>query len=141
MVTARPGAVPDRSRKLKKVGSRAGLLATCRGLETPLQLQELLAHPGRSAARRPERGLDLNPLPHGPTGDYRIRQGRDWKALLEELDTPLRRRRYVRDFYEHRLLASQYSFEEEDYDFMTEPQQARVSGSAKISYAVWPALK
>ena len=24
-----------------------------------------------------ERGLSLNPLPHGPTGDYRIRQGRD----------------------------------------------------------------
>ncbi len=32
-----------------------------------------------------------------------------------------RRRRYVRDFYEHRLLASQYSFAEEDYDFMVEP--------------------
>ena len=27
----------------------------------------------------------------------------------------------MRDFYEHRLLASQYSFEESDYDFMTEP--------------------
>jgi len=68
-----------------------------------------------------ERGLGMNPLEHGPTGDYRIRQGRDWQELLEELDTPARRRRYVRDFYEHRLLASQYSFEEDDYDFMTEP--------------------
>jgi pimeloyl-ACP methyl ester carboxylesterase len=68
-----------------------------------------------------ERGLSLVPLEHGPTGDYRIRQGRDWKELLAELDTPARRRRYVREFYEHRLLASQYSFEEEDYDFMTEP--------------------
>jgi pimeloyl-ACP methyl ester carboxylesterase len=68
-----------------------------------------------------ERGLSLVPLEHGPTGDYRIRQGRDWKELLAELDTPARRRRYVRDFYEHRLLASQYSFEEDDYDFMTEP--------------------
>jgi len=66
-------------------------------------------------------GLGMNPLEHGPTGDYRIRQGRDWKELLAELDTPARRRRYVRDFYEHRLLASQYSFEEEDYDFMVEP--------------------
>ena len=27
-----------------------------------------------------ERGLSLNPLPHGPTGDYRIRQGRDPEA-------------------------------------------------------------
>jgi pimeloyl-ACP methyl ester carboxylesterase len=68
-----------------------------------------------------EQGLSLNPLEHGPTGDYRIRQGRDWKELLEELDTPARRRRYVRDFYEHRLLASQGSFEESDFDFMVEP--------------------
>ena len=68
-----------------------------------------------------ERGLDLNPLPHGPTGDYRIRQGRDHEQLRAELDTPERCERYVRDFYEHRLLASQYSFEEEDYAFHTEP--------------------
>ncbi len=68
-----------------------------------------------------ERGLSLTPLEHGPTGDYRIRQGRDWKALLDELDTPARRRRYVRDFYEHRLLASPHAFAEDDYDFMTEP--------------------
>jgi pimeloyl-ACP methyl ester carboxylesterase len=66
-------------------------------------------------------GLSMNPLEHGPTGDYRIRQGRDPEALLADLDTPARRRRYVRDFYEHRLLASPYSFEESDYDFMTEP--------------------
>ncbi len=68
-----------------------------------------------------ERKLDLNPLPHGPTGDYRIRQGRDPEELRAELDTPKRCRQWVRDFYEHRLLASQYSFEEADYDFMTEP--------------------
>lgn len=68
-----------------------------------------------------EHGLGLNPLEPGPTGDYRIRQGRDWKVLLEELDTPARRRRYVRDCYEHRLWASPGSFEEADYDFMTEP--------------------
>jgi len=68
-----------------------------------------------------ERGLSMVPLEHGPTGDYRIRQGRDWKELMEELDTPARRRRYVRDFYEHRLLASQGSFEEDDFDFMVEP--------------------
>jgi pimeloyl-ACP methyl ester carboxylesterase len=68
-----------------------------------------------------EHGLSLNPLPHGPTGDYRIRQGRDHEQLKAELDTPERCERYVRDFYEHRLLASQNSFEEEDYGFMTEP--------------------
>jgi pimeloyl-ACP methyl ester carboxylesterase len=79
-----------------------------------------------------ERGLSMVPLEHGPTGDYRIRQGRDWKELLLELDTPARRRRYVRDFYEHRLLASQYSFEEADYDFMTEP-----FGDARRLAAAW----
>jgi pimeloyl-ACP methyl ester carboxylesterase len=73
------------------------------------------------AAWYEERKLDLNPLPHGPTGDYRIRQGRDPDRLRAELDTPARCRQWVRDFYEHRLLASQYSFEEADYDFMTEP--------------------
>ena len=36
-----------------------------------------------------ERKLDLNPLPHGPTGDYRIRQGRDPEALRAELDLSL----------------------------------------------------
>jgi len=68
-----------------------------------------------------EHGLSMNPLEHGPTGDYRIRQGRDHQALRAELDTPKRCRQWVRDFYEHRLLASQYSFEEADFDFMVEP--------------------
>ena len=77
-------------------------------------------------------GMSMVSLEHGPTGDYRIRQGRDWKELLEDLDTPARRRRYVRDFYEHRLLASQYSFEEEDYDFMVEPFE-----DARRLYAGW----
>ena len=68
-----------------------------------------------------ERGLSMVALEDGPTGDYRIRQGRDWKELLADLDTPARRNRYIRDFYEHRLLASEGSFEEEDFDFMVEP--------------------
>lgn len=68
-----------------------------------------------------ENGLSLSPLEDGPSGDYRIRQGRDPEALLAELDTPARRRRYVRDFYEHRLWASPGSFEEADFDFMVEP--------------------
>lgn len=68
-----------------------------------------------------ERGLSMMALEDGPTGDYRVRQGRDWRELLDDLDTPTRRRRYIRDFYEHRLLASQGSFEEADFDFMVEP--------------------
>lgn len=68
-----------------------------------------------------ERGLSLMPLPDGPTGDYRIRQGRDPEALLAELDTPERRRRYLRDFYEHRLWASPGSFSDAEIDFMAEP--------------------
>ena len=66
-------------------------------------------------------GLSMDALEDGPTGDYRIRQGRNPQELLADLDTPARRRRWVRDFYEHRLLASQYSFDEDDYDFMVEP--------------------
>lgn len=68
-----------------------------------------------------ERGLSMVALADGPTGDYRIRQGRDWAELLADLDTPARRNRYIRDFYEHRLLASEGSFEEKDFEFMVEP--------------------
>lgn len=68
-----------------------------------------------------ERGITMMPLEDGPTGDYRIRQGRDSEELIAELDTPARCRRYVRDFYEHRLWAAQYTFDESDYDFMVEP--------------------
>ena len=68
-----------------------------------------------------ERGLSLMPLPDGPTGDYRIRQGRDSEALLAELDTRARRHRYLRDFYEHRLWASPGAFSDADIDFMAEP--------------------
>ena len=68
-----------------------------------------------------EHGLPLNALADGPTGDYRIRQGRDPQALIAELDTPARRRQWVRDFYEHRLLASPGSFDEASFEFMVEP--------------------
>jgi pimeloyl-ACP methyl ester carboxylesterase len=68
-----------------------------------------------------ERGLSLMPLPDGPTGDYRIRQGRYWRELMAELDSPERCRRYLRDFYEHRLWASPFSFDDEAIEFMIEP--------------------
>lgn len=68
-----------------------------------------------------ERGMAFDAMEPGPTAEYQVRQGRDWRELAADLDTPERRRRYVRDFYEHRLLASRNSFEEADYDFMSEP--------------------
>jgi pimeloyl-ACP methyl ester carboxylesterase len=68
-----------------------------------------------------ERGLSMAVLEDGPAGDYRIRQGRDPERLLAELDTTARRRQWVRDFYEHRLLASPGTFAEDDYDFMVTP--------------------
>jgi len=86
-----------------------------------------------------ENGLSMNPLEHGPTGDYRIRQGRDPEELLADLDTKARRHRYVRDFYEHRLLASQYSFEEDDYAFMAEPFEdaRRLAASWAVYQLEW----
>ena len=66
-------------------------------------------------------GLSMTPLEDGPTGDYRLRQGRDAASLRMELDSPERCHRYVRDFYEHRLWASEGAFSEEDYTFMCEP--------------------
>jgi len=79
------------------------------------------------------RGLSMVPLEDdGPTGDYRIKQGRDWKQLIAELDSEARRRQWVRDCYEHRLWASEGSFASEDIDFMTEP-----FGDAERLLASW----
>ena len=66
-------------------------------------------------------GLSMIPLEDGPSGDYRRRQGRDPEKLRAELDTPERCHRYVRDFYENRLWASEGAFEEDDFAFMCEP--------------------
>ena len=67
------------------------------------------------------RGLSMDPLPDGPTGDYRIKQGQHPDELRAELDTPRRCRQWVRDCYEHRLWASPGSFDQADLDFMDEP--------------------
>ena len=56
-----------------------------------------------------------------PETDYQHRQGNDPDALAAELDTPERRRRYIADFYGHRLWASRGAFTAADIDFMTEP--------------------
>lgn len=56
-----------------------------------------------------------------PQSDYFVRQGTDADALLAELDTPAKRRRYVAEFYGHRLWAAPGAFTSADVDFMTEP--------------------
>jgi pimeloyl-ACP methyl ester carboxylesterase len=56
-----------------------------------------------------------------PETDYQHRQGSDPDALAAELDTPERRRRYIADFYGHRLWGSRGSFTQADVEFMTEP--------------------
>ena len=56
-----------------------------------------------------------------PETDYQYRQGQEPDALAAELDTVERRRRYIADFYGHRLWASRGTFTQADVDFMTEP--------------------
>jgi len=78
-----------------------------------------------------ERGMPFESLDDHPSGNYRLRQGRDWRDTLDELNTSAQRRRYVREFYEHRLWASPYSFSDTDIEFMTEPfaEAARLAAS------------
>ena len=56
-----------------------------------------------------------------PETDYQFRQGQETDALAAELDTPARRRRYIADFYGHRLWGARGSFTRADADFMAEP--------------------
>jgi pimeloyl-ACP methyl ester carboxylesterase len=53
--------------------------------------------------------------------DYFLRQGREADALAAELDSPVRRRRYVSEFYGHRFWATPGAFSRAEVDFMTEP--------------------
>ena len=56
-----------------------------------------------------------------PETDYQYPQGQEPDILAAELDTVERRRRYIADFYGHRLWASRGTFTQADVDFMTEP--------------------
>jgi pimeloyl-ACP methyl ester carboxylesterase len=55
------------------------------------------------------------------SSDYFLRQGLEADQLLAELDTPAKRRRYVGEFYGHRLWGAPGSFDAAAVDFMTEP--------------------
>lgn len=53
--------------------------------------------------------------------DYQRRQGLHADVLVAELDTPERRRRYVGEFFGHRLWCPPDAFDEADLVFLTEP--------------------
>jgi pimeloyl-ACP methyl ester carboxylesterase len=56
-----------------------------------------------------------------PSADYFVRQGTDADGLIAELDTPAKRRRYIGEFYGHRMWAAPGTFTPEAVDFMAEP--------------------
>jgi len=71
-----------------------------------------------------EAGIDIasiRGLGDGPTADYRHRQGATPDELAAELDTVAKRRRYISEFYGHRLWASPGTFTTADAEFMAEP--------------------
>jgi pimeloyl-ACP methyl ester carboxylesterase len=53
--------------------------------------------------------------------DYQRRQGLHADALVAELATPEQRRRYIGEFYGHRLWCPPDAFDDEDLAFLTEP--------------------
>lgn len=61
------------------------------------------------------------PRPKPAIYDYQRRQGHDPDGLIAELSTPGRRRRYVGEFYGHRMWCPPDAFTTADLDFLTEP--------------------
>jgi pimeloyl-ACP methyl ester carboxylesterase len=55
--------------------------------------------------------------------DYQRRQGHHAEELVAELATPERRRRYVGEFYGHRMWCPPDAFGEDDLAFLTEPYE------------------
>ena len=66
--------------------------------------------------------------------DYFRRQSRDADGLAAELDTPVKRRRYVAEMYGPRFWAAPGSFSRNDVDFMTEPFGDADSFRASIAF-------
>ncbi len=63
--------------------------------------------------------------------DYQRNQGRHADALVAELATPEQRRRYIGEFFGHRLWCPPDAFDDEDLAFLTEPysEAARLRAS------------
>ncbi|MDN3239109.1 alpha/beta fold hydrolase [Glycomyces tritici] len=53
--------------------------------------------------------------------DYQRRQGLHAEELVAELDTPERRRRYIGEFFGHRMWCPPDAFDADDLAFLTEP--------------------
>lgn len=64
--------------------------------------------------------------------EYQRRQGHHADALVAELDTPEQRRRYVGEFYGHRLWSPPDAFDEEDLAFLTEPYGDAVEAACRL---------
>lgn len=62
-----------------------------------------------------------SPTPKPMVYDYQERQGRHADELVAELDTPERRRRYIGEFFGHRMWCPPNAFSAADIELLTEP--------------------
>ena len=71
--------------------------------------------------------------------DYQERQGRHPDDLLDELNTPERRRRYIGEFFGHRMWCPPNAFSEADIALLTEPYAD--SDRLRASFADYEVVK